>query len=909
MSRLKPTEFAIIRTRLAPPRIGSAPVSREALLKRLDAGRHCKLNLVIGPAGSGKTMLLAQWRKLLKQQGAKVAWYNLGADDDVTQAGAYIVESLRSEQVEVRTEALQFFTRNGGKSPNTFLASLIDDLIDCSEEVYVVIDDAHYGTAKEIFGLLEAFLSAIPDNVHLVIGSRSRPPIDLARLRSHDQLAELDFGDLRFNRDETSRFVGAQGIAGLKPEHIERLYEMSDGWAAGLQLLVFALRKEKEIDHFFARHAGDSSISQESALASYLESNVAHYLSEEELDFLSSVSVCRRFNRALCELLSGSPRTAELLRKFEAEQLFLLPIDTPEIEPWYRFHRLFESFLRMRLERRDKAELRALYQRAARWFADQRLAIEALRYASEAGDHEMMVELIDRSARRLAREGYFRQLLKWCAQVPKELLGDRLNISLNLAWAQLSCGYLDAFQDNMGAILRHPKHTSASVHYEVQLLQAYGCAARDDSAGVVGNVEPFLKDPLPGDVFLLSLLGALASTGFVYAGRYPEAREAIRIFYKHLPPNQPQHEHLLADMAIGYSYLVEGRIRDALAYLIPFKENILLRGKVGPDALANMIGTLCEALYQFNQLDDARALIETYSEIIDTAELPDGILFGYRVRAHLDLLAGNSKGAFEHIQRLEEIGTQRKLDRLVAWSLYEQLQLSMHSHHLTARDEILQRLARLAKKYAHFKACSWAEIPLIASMASAEVAFYREPASADCLAAIDIAENHCKALGRSAAMVRLGFMRCIGALESGRQTQALNEAAELLALASRLGTKRVLADIGPAAQRLAKMLVARVQPDIARELLDAALREDMGSTALDGRTQPDALGVIAEPLTMREQEVLELLGKGLSAKSISRSLDISITTAKWHLKNVYAKLGAGSREDALNKARRYNIIS
>jgi len=333
MTKSQSPEIAIIRTRLAPPRVGSAPVNRDKLLDRLHRHRNRKLTLVLGPAGSGKTMLLAQWRKQLIERGAKVAWYNMGTDDDVTQVGAYVVESLRSADLEIRTDELHLFNRSGGKSRNSFLASLIDDLLDCAADIHLIIDDIHHGIAFNTFQLLDAFIDALPENVHLVFGCRTRPLLNLLKLQTQEQLAELDFKDLRFDLEETGKFVSAQGLSNLAPPHIRRLHEMSDGWAAGLQLLLFSLRKETQPEHFFARHAGDASISQEGALVSYLESNVADYISTEELDFLCAISVCRRFNRPLCEELTGNARAGELLRKFESEQLFLLPIDTPETDP------------------------------------------------------------------------------------------------------------------------------------------------------------------------------------------------------------------------------------------------------------------------------------------------------------------------------------------------------------------------------------------------------------------------------------------------------------------------------------------------------------------------------------------------------------------------------------------------
>ena len=61
-------------------------------------------------------------------------------------------------------------------------------------------------------------------------------------------------------------------------------------------------------------------------------------------------------------------------------------------------------------------------------------------------------------------------------------------------------------------------------------------------------------------------------------------------------------------------------------------------------------------------------------------------------------------------------------------------------------------------------------------------------------------------------------------------------------------------------------------------------------------------------LTPRERAVLELLARRLSNKQIATALDVGQATIKWHLKNLYAKLKAGTREHALQRARMLGIL-
>ena len=73
--------------------------------------------------------------------------------------------------------------------------------------------------------------------------------------------------------------------------------------------------------------------------------------------------------------------------------------------------------------------------------------------------------------------------------------------------------------------------------------------------------------------------------------------------------------------------------------------------------------------------------------------------------------------------------------------------------------------------------------------------------------------------------------------------------------------------------------------------------------------EPTAVEELSEPLTAREREVLELLGRGLSNKLIARELHISEHTVKFHVSSLYAKLGVGNRAEAVSQGARRGLIS
>jgi LuxR family maltose regulon positive regulatory protein len=83
----------------------------------------------------------------------------------------------------------------------------------------------------------------------------------------------------------------------------------------------------------------------------------------------------------------------------------------------------------------------------------------------------------------------------------------------------------------------------------------------------------------------------------------------------------------------------------------------------------------------------------------------------------------------------------------------------------------------------------------------------------------------------------------------------------------------------------------------------AARRGEPKPAAPPPSVSPSAL------LTPKEREVLELLARRLSNKQIAAALDVGDATIKWHLKNLFAKLSAGTREHALQRARMLGILA
>lgn len=904
----------LIRTKLAPPRVASAPVERVALLQELEARRERKLSIVMGPAGSGKTSVLTQWRKTLLQRGAAVAWYNVGADDDDVHVATYIIEALRQAGAPIASDGLKLFVRSGGRAWQHLLATLINDLdgdpgaggSGSPGEIYLVMDDFHHLGSFPMLQLIDRWLALAPAGFHLVIGTRARPPLDLPRLSAEDQLTEIRFERLRFDIDETRRFVEARGLK-LSNTRIDNLQKTTDGWAAGLQLLTFSLRNDARSEGFLER-IDNLSLLREEALARYLETAAIHHLSDAELNFLTRVSACRRFNRELCQLLTGDPDAAAYLQRFEAENLFLLPIDTTDAEPWYRFHRLFANFLNKRLERLDKVELHKLHRLASHWFAGRNMHVEALRHADLGRDVDFMIELIDRAGRRMTNGAQYLEFLEWYGKVPAEQLTGRINILMCAALAQVSCSRLDQLEHTLASIEAHPAYARAEIRAELQLFKAYRHMRLDDTAAQMRAVEEVQREPVTLTPLQTWLMKSITGFALIYAKRYDEARELVRSRYRHGDSSRRSQSVPFVDMVSGVSFLVQGNFHRAIDQLLPVLEAGMRLNALDTDAAGVMVGYLVEIQYQLGRLDETRRLLELHQELIDAVSLPDGVLMSHRVRARIERIDKDDASALQSLRHLEESGYRMGLKRLVAWSLHDQLQIALERHESAQQRELLQRLTALAKLHPPSNGVQ-DEIGLAAALAHADWAFSQSD-DRSALLAIGNAAAIAESSGRQLAQTRLGLLRAMVLLRSGQDSDAINAAMQALDLALEFGMMRVVADLGPAVLPLTAALLAASGNEAHKAFLLQSRRliEGHGEPPPEPAAASSGDAAATRLLSIREREVLELLSRALSAKTIARQLSVSPGTVKWHLRNIYSKLGAATREDALARARALHIL-
>lgn len=412
---IDPLPVRILTTKLSAPRARAQRVARPRLTQRLMEGLHHQMTLISAPAGFGKTTLLSEWREVSAKEAVSIAWVSLDKNDnDLTRFMTYIIAALQTIQPDLGKHA-QALLSAAPVASEAVLVSLINDLAAFNGEIAIVLDDAHVIEAQTVHEAIEFLLENLPPHAHLIIASRTEPPLALARLRARNQLTEIHAAELRFTLDEAADFLQRIMQLDLPATELAALIDHTEGWAAGLQLAALSLQQPPDRSCPLEPVSGSNRF-----ILDYLVEEVLQRQTEDVQAFLLQTSILERLNGSLCEaVVDHDPARANsqtMLELVERLNLFIVPLDAQR--QWYRYHHLFAELLRDRLQHWQPERVPQLHQRASAWFAAHALPREAIQHALAAGDYERAAELIE----PLARDGLYRNeiaaLHQWLSSVP-----------------------------------------------------------------------------------------------------------------------------------------------------------------------------------------------------------------------------------------------------------------------------------------------------------------------------------------------------------------------------------------------------------------------------------------------------------------------------------------------------------
>jgi LuxR family maltose regulon positive regulatory protein len=412
----------LLLTKLYAPPIRADRVPRPRLTTRLQRSWQHKLLLLSAPAGSGKTTALSEWVASEDRNRAAIAWISLDAgDNDPVRFITYFIAALQTAQAEAGGMALALLETTPPPELDAILTTLLNELRGTSNDLVVVLDDAHVLTAPEVQHALTFLIDHLPPHIHLVMASRTEPQVGLAKLRARNQVLEVHEADLRFTPEEIGAFFRQIMGVDLTPTDIDVLSANVEGWAAGLQLAALSLHGDRDVSQRIRTFSGNDRY-----ILDFLLTEVLQQQPPDRQAFLLETSILQRFNAPLCSALTGRPDAQHVLEQLEQANLFIVPLDS--VRGWYRYHHLFAELLRDQLQCTQPDRINSLHGQASRWYAAQGFIPEAIYHALAAQDFENALALAapQGQARVVVNEGgdmraLLTELLPSPAEHPQEL--------------------------------------------------------------------------------------------------------------------------------------------------------------------------------------------------------------------------------------------------------------------------------------------------------------------------------------------------------------------------------------------------------------------------------------------------------------------------------------------------------
>ncbi|QGZ55143.1 LuxR C-terminal-related transcriptional regulator [Paraburkholderia acidiphila] len=915
-------------SRVMAPRNKTRVVARERVVSQLIEARRKRCIVLQGPAGCGKTTTLLAWREALLPLGFDLAWLTLAPeDDDLASFIDGLVASLAQVDPAICREAAILGGRGvDDEAVERTVIALVRAIASRSTDLALVVDDLDHVTNPRSHRAFQWLIDYAPSNLHIVLVSRGSFPVSLGRLRDRDLVLELNMRDLRFTFAESAQYLRAQ-IGEVSEQDAREMHELTDGWVAGLQLFSMHLKRRRTTD--VVAPLASMQLHDASAFGDYFERAVLSRLSATEIELLVRTSVCARLCSSLCVALVGDEQPPEdvlaLLARLEADNLFIAQVERVGNETWYRLNPLFRETLLDRMRTRSEALQHAVHHAAWCWFRDHGLPEEAVRHALQAGEAAAAAELVLSVARDLQLSGDLRKLVSLIHLLPHAEIEARIDLRLWRLQLELYARDFEACAESMARLEASIPAEDIQARYRLLLLRAAVDVQRDDADSATAILPAILAAPVDATSQSIGARSNLLSWLYMRRGEYEEARAAQRDTPRPLHAGSPlmgtSAGVLNGRCLVGFSYALEGQFLQVERISREVLAEADERGSSTAEAACFAAALLGEALYEFNDITGARRLLEDRVDVLERVSIPDSVLRVHTALSAAHWAEGHRLDAFAYLERLEEYATRHGLPRLLAHSLAAQVRQHVHCGQFEDAEADLARLDTIAARLRPTRPNAWHDVHALAERSHVDWCLAHEDFEGAALRLPNLI-SHCSERGWQHHIVQLRMQSALVDRRRARLEAAREAALTGLRLANRLGLVRSVLDVDAGIVAFAEQVVHGMESqthgtdtgadpvlafyvDRLRTAQESAVA--LASTTNGASLQRDATPNGAETLSERETKVVSLLAQALPNKKIARTLGISPETVKWHLKNIYGKLGVSSRDEAVARVRDLGI--
>ena len=821
---------------------------------------------------------------------------------------AYFLAALQIYKPGIGGTALAMLQSPQPPAIETILTDLLNEIALLPADVVLVLDDYHVIQSTEINHALAYLLENLPLQLHIVIASRSSPPLPLPLLRGRRELVEVSPAELRFTTSETSTFLNQLMSLELAANDVAQLEDLTEGWIAGLQLAALSMQGIQDISGFI-----DSFSGEHRHVFDYLAQEVLNRQRQEIRQFLLSTSVLERLNAYLCDAVTGRPGSQSLLEELERANLFLVPLD--QERRWYRYHHLFSDFLKAQLKQEATTEeISLLHKRASLWYEAHDSISEAVEQALAAGEYTRAADLVNLAASRMFANSELTTILGWLDQLPKSLVQSDPVLSLIYAWALLATSHFEAVEphlaDTEAAIgfaadgspesRSAPEGTRAALA-EVACMRANLCFHQMQIERLI-DLSHLALDYLGEDVAsgpfqpIEGLRGVAAfnlALAYEITGNVRLASQNYQETIAHCTTATDMHLLMLSTSHLGGLQVNQGNLHAAASLYQKALEDADRAPRPSPLSGLAHVG-LANVLYEWNDLEGA------------ICHLDQGIGLGRQWANWETLLPGYLGLAHVRAARSDIPGALAVYDELFALS-----------HRLRApwglpiaqadRARIFLRSGNLDKAFEWARICDLNPEGELTAAREPEAIIFAQVLLAQgdierSLSLVQRLQHAAEASGSTGRLIAILTVKAQVLVARSDEHAALASLQQALALGEPQGYVRTFLDEGAPFQALFARLprVGPIKTAYVDQLL-AAFQPNNGK-AQPSRTASGGL------LSEREMVVLRLMADGFSNQEIANQMVVSLNTVKSHIKHIYYQLGVHTRTQAVAQARQFGLL-
>jgi LuxR family transcriptional regulator, maltose regulon positive regulatory protein len=929
----------LVSTKLFVPHPRQSLVMRMGLLTRLDQCFNHALTLVCAPAGYGKTTLLTSWIEnmrvpttvsstLTSSDLKNYSWVSLDAeDDDPLRFLSYLTASLEDMQPGI-FEIVQPYLNTFPSPPlPSILTLLINNLNRLSSPVVLILDDYQFISNATIHDSILFILDHLPPNLHLLIATRSDPPIPLARLRARNQLLEFRAEDLRFRGTEAVEFLNQTMGLPLSLNNIDTLEQRTEGWIAGLQMAAIALRSylihgRADINQFIESFSGSHRY-----ILDYLVEEILNRQPPDVVNFLLKTSILDRLSAPLCDAVLGEsqPSARDSLDYLDHANLFLISLDDERC--WFRYHHLFADLLRARLQQAEPNLVPLLHLRASDWYAQNGWIEEAVIHSKQAKNWDHTAWLVEQNLQSYLEQGQLATILKWVDLLPQELIRQRPKLCIRVAEALAHAGQMDRVELFLETAEAWVHALGSNVAEDDQYLIDMEVNQIRAMAGMLrGYLTVVSGDPARGLAFVQTALREgpnldsrtrawlYWSAGFAYQG-LGKLRLALDSFIEAARFGKESGmtlRDIWTDLAI--TTLLLGNLSSARAILDESLKIAADRGSRNQGNLSRDEAYLSAIMLEQNQLEEA--LIHARKAVEYTQWWPshNHIAAANAFLARILLACGDLEGSIQVIQladqerkkgQVTQLGrsvVDRLVDRALVrvwlaqnnWVALEEWEKSMLAF-VPSEEEKCGEINEIREMHLILLARVWIE----------KAKRNKGTSPVEAVNLLTCLEINTRTAERVNALIEVLTLKASGLQMQGIQAKALETLGDCLSLAEPGGYVRTFIDAGEPIRYLLITYLHTpwtLHKEYAQKLLETFT--GLSQTAAPGASQSP----LVEPLTKREMDVLRLMAAGLSNRQIAETMVIAEGTVKFYVHTVLQKLQVHSRTQAIAAANEHHLI-